>query len=99
MPIYTYQIVHDDGTDGPVFECVHAMSDPPLTRHPDTGQQCKRVYQPIHIAGTHGERRVKQLTSDKNLARNGFTKYQKNGKGNYERVVGSAGPERLTPGE
>lgn len=89
MPVYTYQIIHDDGSEGPVFEHVHRMTDPPLKRHPETGEKVVRVYQAPHIAGYGNERLAKQLTSDKNLARLGFTKYVRNGKGHYEKTVGS----------
>jgi hypothetical protein len=95
MPVYTYQVVHDDGAEGETFDVIRKMSDPPLKKHPDTGEKVKRIYQPIHIAGITNERHSKQLLTDKNLSKNGFTKYQKNGKGHYERTVGNAGPAEL----
>lgn len=95
MPIYTYQVIHEDGSEGETFDVVRSMSEPPLERHPETGERVQRVYQPVHIAGTGHERQVKQMTSDKNLEKTGFTKYVRNGKGHYERHAGSAGPETI----
>lgn len=96
MPTYTYQVIHDDGSEGDVFEWVHRMSDPALTEHPETGEKVVRVFQAPHVAGYGNERLGKQLTSDKNLERLGFTKYVRNGKGHYERHVGNAGPDTLS---
>jgi hypothetical protein len=98
MPVYTYQVIHDDGTEGEIFEVVHSMSDPPLERHPATGERVVRVFKPVHIAGWANERVAKELTSDKNCERLGFTKYVRTGKGYYERRAGSFGPETLHPG-
>jgi hypothetical protein len=94
MPVYTYQIIHDDGTEGETFDHMHKMSDPPLDVHPDTGEKVVRVFHAPHIAGNSHERAVKQQTSDKNLERLGFTKYVRNGKGHYEKHVGR-GPGEL----
>ncbi len=97
MPVYTYQIVNKDGSEGETFDVIRKMSDPPLTEHPDTSEPVKRIFQPVHIAGMTSSLHSKTLTSDAKLAKNGFTKYVKNGKGHYERTVGSAGPENISP--
>ena len=96
MPTYTYQIIQDDGTPAGYFEAAHRMSDPPLTEHPETGEKLVRVFVPVHVAGNSHERIQKQRTSDANLDRLGFTKYVRNGKGNYEKHVGK-GPDNLAP--
>ena len=96
MPIYTYQIIHEDGSEGDIVELVHGMDEPPLTEHPETGERVVRVFNPPHIAGWSHERKAKELTSDKNLERHGFTKYVRNGKGHYERHAGNAGPSELS---
>lgn len=96
MPIYTYQVLHADGSDGEIFEYAHGMSEPPLTCHPKTGEPVQRIYQAPHIAGSWHDRQHKQAMSDKNLDRLGFTKYVKNGKGHYEKHVGH-GPDTLNP--
>jgi predicted nucleic acid-binding Zn ribbon protein len=95
MPIYTYQIINKDGSDGPTFEVSHGMNEPPLTEHPETGQPVRRVFAAPHVAGWGNSRIGKQMTSDDNCERLGFTKYVRNGKGNYERRAGKFGPERI----
>lgn len=94
MPMYTYQVVHEDGSEGEVFEAAHGMNDAPLTEHPETGERVVRVFRAPHVAGSSNERIVKEKASDKNLDRLGFTKYVRNGKGHYEKHVGK-GPDSL----
>jgi hypothetical protein len=94
MPIYTYQIVNEDGTDGDTFEVIRGMHDPPLTMHPETGQPVKRVFTAPHIAGWANSRQAREMLSDSNLDKHGFTKYVRSGKGNYEKHTGK-GPETL----
>lgn len=96
MPVYTYQVINEDGTDGEVFDVVRSMSDPPLKKHPDTGQKVKRIYKSPHIAGITNEAHSKNRLSDKNLEKLGFTTYRKNGKGHYDRTTGAGGPEHLS---
>ena len=96
MPVYSYQIVHDDGSEGEIFEVVRSMSDPPLKKHPETGEKVKRIYQSPHIAGITNAAHSKNRMSDKNLEKLGFTTYRKNGKGHYDRTTGSAGPEHIS---
>ena len=97
MPNYTYQVIHPDGSEGECFEYTQRMSEPPLTEHPDTGEKVVRVFSVPHIAGTANERIQKQIMSDQNLDRLGFTKYVKNGKGQYEKHVGDKkAPDRLS---
>lgn len=96
MPMYTYEVVKKDGSAGEVFDVLRTMSDPPLTHHPETGEKVKRIFQPIHIAGAMHESHSKNRLSDKNLAKQGFTKYQRNGKGHYERTAGKQGPETIS---
>lgn len=99
MPVYTYQIVHDDGSVGETFDVMRKMSDPPLEHHPETGEAVQRVYQPAHIAGMSNAIHDKTRLSDKNLEKQGFTAYRKNGKGHYERTAGSGGPDHLNAGD
>jgi len=95
MPIYTYQIINDDGSEGPTFEVSHGMNEPPLTEHPQTGQPVRRVFAAPHVAGWGNSRIGKQMTSDDNCERLGFTKYVRNGKGHYERRAGKFGPDHI----
>ncbi len=50
MPTYVYQIVNEDGSEGPIFEVEQAMKDPPLAQHPESGKEVRRVYQPPNIS-------------------------------------------------
>ena len=95
MPMYTYQVVTEDGSEGEIFEVIRTMSDPPLTEHPDTGEPVTRIFQPVHIAGITNAIHAKSRMDDKKLDNLGFTKYQKNGKGHYERTAGSQGPSEI----
>ena len=94
MPTYTYQVIHEDGTEGETFEFVQSMKEDALTQHPETGEKVVRVFQVPHVAGSSHERIQKQHQSDQNLDRLGFTKYVRNGKGHYEKHVGK-GPDSI----
>lgn len=43
MPTYIYEILRDGAPTGETFETFQKMSDAPLTRHPDTGEACRKV--------------------------------------------------------
>ena len=97
MPTYVYQVIEDNGSDGEIIEVVQKMSDPPLQTHPETGQPVRRLIQPPNIAGKWSESGTKQMLSDKNLDRLGFTKYKRVGHGQYEKRAGS-GPQTIDAG-
>ncbi len=90
MPTYVYQVISEDGSEtaGETFEVVQKMSDPPLTKHPETGEPVRRVPVAPHIAGKWSDSGSKQMLSDKNLDRMGFTQYQKTADGTYEKRAG-----------
>ena len=93
MPTYVYEIVREDGEPGERFEVVQAMSEPPLTHHPETGQPVQRVFLPPWIAGKYAPSRTERaLRDDKKLERMGFTKYVKGSGGSYEKALGR-GPD------
>ena len=92
MPVYTYQVIKADGSEGDTFEVVRRMSDPPLTLHPETGERVVRVYTAPNLGGRWSDRAAKNNLSDSNVERLGFTKYQRSGTGQYERTAGKAGP-------
>lgn len=94
MPIYTYQIINDDGSPGETFDVIHGMNDPPLSVDPKSGKKVQRVFQPPHIAGWAESHQARQLASDENAARHGFTKYVRSGKGHYEKRCGE-GPNEI----
>ena len=92
MPTYVYQVIEDDGSEGETFEVVQKMTDPPLEKHPETGKPVRRLIQAPNIAGKWSESGTRQALSDKNLDRMGFTKYQRIGKGQYEKRAGHGPP-------
>ncbi|MHC4991158.1 MAG: FmdB family zinc ribbon protein [Planctomycetota bacterium] len=94
MPTYVYQIVNDDGSEGPTFEVVQKMSDAPLTTHPETGQNVRRVPTAPNIGGDWSDASTRSKLSDNNLDRLGFAKYQNVGGGQFERRAGS-GPDTI----
>ena len=38
MPLYVYQVIEPDGSDGEVFEIMQRMSEPALATHPESGK-------------------------------------------------------------
>ena len=96
MPTYVYAVVNEDGSDGEAFEVMQRMSDPALTQHPETGQAVRRVVQPPHLPGKYTEGATKRTLSNENLARHGFTKYEKGGDGTYFKTAGKQGPDVLS---
>jgi len=95
MPTYVYQVITSDGSEGEVFEVVQRMSEPALTKHPETGKPVRRIPQAPHIAGNWSDSATKQKLSDKNLDRLGFTKYQRSGDGKFEKRAGK-GPDTIS---
>lgn len=95
MPTYVYEVVKPDGTGGDRFEVLQSMAEPPLERHPETGQPVRRVITGFAIGGRSTGIGDPRLLSDRNLDRHGFTKYVKTGDGTYEKTVGS-GPNQIS---
>jgi predicted nucleic acid-binding Zn ribbon protein len=89
MPTYVYQVINDDGSDGEVFEVVQRMSEPALTRHPESGKPVRRIPQAPAV-NTKGD-----MLSNKNLDRLGFTKYERAGDGQFEKKAGG-GPNVIS---
>ena len=91
MPLYVYQVIEADGSEGEVFEVLQEMSEAPLTQHPDTGKPVQR------ILGTPSTMRrfPPGKISDQNLERLGFTKYERSGGGTYEKTAG-VGPQLIS---
>lgn len=95
MPIYEYEVILEDGEPGMRFEVRQAMSDPPLTHHPTTGQPVRRVISAPLIGGKHSDAALNRtLKDDRKLGELGFTKYVKTDQGTYEKRAG-AGPGRI----
>lgn len=96
MPTYVYELLDKRGEPtGETFEHVQSMKDAALTRHPVTGQPCRRAIVAPAIASNASPIKAKGLLSNKNLERLGFTKYERKGKGYMERTAGKEGPRSL----
>ena len=89
MPIYEY--IPDGDTcefcEGR-FEVMQSMTDKPLTKCPECGQPCHRVFSTFGVANS-----TTDLLSPKNLESKGFTQYKKAGGGYYEKTAGKEGPD------
>lgn len=93
MPTYDYELLDKKGQPtGETFEYVQRMADEPLTKHPQTGQPCRRAISAPAIAGKWSDLNKGQL-SNKRLGELGFTKFEKKGDGYYERTAGNQGPK------
>jgi putative FmdB family regulatory protein len=92
MPIYQYQPVSRDckRCEG-VFEVHQRVADDKLAACPTCGQAVERRISAPALGG-------KYSTSDAAVKASGLTKYKKVGNGQYERTVGSGGPETLDRG-
>lgn len=88
MPLYVYQVIEPDGSDGEVFEVMQRMSDAELTVHPENGKPVRRIIAAPNAVTRFGSG---NLSNDR-LGRLGFTKYEKSGDGRYEKTAGS-GPD------
>jgi predicted nucleic acid-binding Zn ribbon protein len=91
MPTYVYVVVNEDGSEGETFEVVQKMSDPPLSKHPETGQPVRRVILAPNI-NTRGS--GKRYLDPGYQAKHGFTRYEKTGDGTYSKTAG-AGPDTI----
>jgi predicted nucleic acid-binding Zn ribbon protein len=98
MPIYIYEVITDDGSDGERFEIYQSMAEEALTRHPESDQPVRRVPCAPNIGGRWSDAAMKKsVGDDKKLERLGFTKYVKSGDGTYEKTVGK-GPDMINRG-
>ncbi len=96
MPTYVYEILDDEGNGtGETFEYVQPMSAKALTKDPKTGRPVRRVPQAPAIAGSMSPLKAKKSLSDSNLERLGFTKYQRQSDGSYEKTAGKQGPRHI----
>jgi hypothetical protein len=93
MPLYEYAVVNPDGTYGETIEVLQRLGEPALTKHPTTGAPVERLISAASVPRPPGDR-IKGDISDKNLERQGFTKYQKSKTGTYEKVLGD-GPDLI----
>jgi hypothetical protein len=93
MPLYEYAVILPDGSHGKTFEVLQRLGEAPLTKDPETGEPAERVMSVTNAPKPPGDR-IKGDISNKNLERQGFTKYQKTAAGKYEKVLGD-GPDLI----
>lgn len=98
MPLYEYVIINNDGSEGETFEVLQRIGDPPLKKHPQTGQKVQRIMSAPNAKKRYSGGPIKGDISNKNLEKLGFTKYQKSKEGTYEKVLGT-GPDLIKRGE
>jgi predicted nucleic acid-binding Zn ribbon protein len=97
MPLYEYVIFNDDGSEAGTLEVLQRISDPPLKKHPETGQKVQRIMAAPSVKKKYSGGPIRGDTSNKNLERLGFTKYQKSKTGTYEKILGD-GPDLVKRG-
>lgn len=96
MPTYVYEILDSEGEGtGRRFEVIQPMSAEPLTRHPETGEPVRRVPVVPNIAGEMSDLKAGSKLSNERLGKLGFTKFERQKDGSYDRVVGKWGPDRI----
>ena len=91
MPTYDYRCKNC----GHEFEEFQSMSDPPLTKHPETGEPVKRLVSAPGLALNHSDASDKSKLSDSNLDRLGFTKYERSGDNTWDKTAGK-GPGQIS---
>ena len=97
MPLYSYQVINEDGTPGEIIELLQRINDLPLKRHPETGACLQRLISAPRVLGEHSDRATKRMLGDnKRLGELGFTKYERRGKGVMERTAGTQGPKVIS---
>jgi putative FmdB family regulatory protein len=89
MPIYLYETL----ATGETFEHLQGLHDAPLTEHPETGRAVRRV---VAAPGPVPQAGARAHLDDRNLARRGFTRYEKAAAGHYVKTAGDpAAPREL----
>jgi len=72
MPVYTYQVVNDDGSLGEVFEVEQAITKPPLARHPETGKKVVRIFDKPNLGVEYTAGKEKALSDITRIKKAGF---------------------------
>ena len=86
MPLRRYIVIKADGAEGEEFEVDLPPEAPDFTQHPVTKQSCRRVLESPTLTTQYGEGAMKQSLSDQRLARAGFQKLEKDGKGGWNKI-------------
>jgi len=86
MPTYVYKVVESAKgceTCSGGFEIDQSMNDEALKSCPHCGAKIRRVITGVNISTTKS---TKELLSDKNLKRHGFTKLVNEGDGKFRKI-------------
>lgn len=100
MPIYVYQVITPDGSEGETFEIEQSMHDAALTTHPLTGQPVRRVYLAPNVSTRYTPESTKSKLENRNVEKMGFTKYERDKlTGTYHKVAGKdpRAPDTIRP--
>ena len=97
MPLYRYEVLDESGEPEAIFETIQPAGAAPLKKHPETGAPLRRLISSPNITLRYTERATNNMLKDnKKLEQMGFTKYEKSGKGTYERKAGKEGPKVIS---
>ena len=89
MPIYAYQEILPDGSDGEIFECIQSMSEATLKTHPKTGNPVRKIFHAPNVSSKYTEGATKNRLNDQNIEKHGFTRYEKDKlTGRYHKTAG-----------
>lgn len=77
MPIYTYQIMFEDGEEGPILEVEQSIDEPPYKIHPLTGHKLVRLPSMPYINTYYSKKNEEKLKDPNALKALGFKRYQK----------------------
>jgi hypothetical protein len=92
MPTYVYEVV----ATGEEFEVSQRLDELRLTVHPVSGDPVRRLITAPNLTLNHSDAANRTKLSGNNLARHGFTKYEKAAKGHYVKTSGDpAAPREL----
>jgi hypothetical protein len=98
MPVYTYEVLGDDGRVVETYEAEQPLGAPPLGNHPVTGEPLRRVLTAPRLNTKYADWDGKLEAG--RLSRAGFTRYEKDRTtGRYYKSNRGAGPEELDPGK
>ena len=97
MPNYVYQVILENGEEGPTFELDQGVLEETLSVHPVTGHEVRRVVMAPNISKRYTAGREKQLMDNKYIEKAGFMKYERDKvTGRYHKVAGKEGPDTIT---
>ena len=89
MPVYVYQEILPDGSDGETFEYIQRMSETTLKTHPQTGNPVRKIFHAPNVSSKYTEGTTKNRLSDQNIEKHGFTRYERDKvTGRYHKTAG-----------